>query len=147
MVHTIVVPVTPGGTGDEPSSEGEGDHEQKATGCDATWWSMAAAINYPSYWTPATPFYIAAGLSKDPLSGQSLSAVLQASGDGLNAFYRASAAALLNTATVQNFGLSKWEIQSRIESALSRYFRSGSSDTTSIDLWRKQFDGWARPCS
>jgi len=156
----IVVPVTPGGTpsgeggssssGDSGSGEGDsgsGEGGGKATGCDSTFWATCAASNYPSYWTPNTPFYKAAGLSKDPLSGQSLQDVLQSTGDGLNAFYRASACALLNSATVPGFGLSKWEVQSRIESALSRYFRSGSRDTSSCDLWRKQFDSWSRPCN
>jgi len=132
-------------TGGSSSSSGEGKSNKK-NGCDSTYWAMAPATAYPSYWTPSTPFYIAAGLSKDPLSGQTFADVFMATGDGLNAFYRAAAAALLNAATVSGFGLSKWEVQSRIESALSRYFRSGMSDTTSIDLWRKQFNGWARPC-
>jgi len=151
------IPVTPGGitgsftaggtgAGGGSSSSGEGEGSVKATGCDSTWWAVASPTNYPSYWPPSTPFYKAAALSKDPLSGQSIQMVLQASGDGLNAFYRSAAAALLNAATVPHFGLNKWEVQSRIESALSRYFRSGSSDTTSIDLWEMQFNGWARPC-
>jgi len=125
------------------SSSGEGKSGDKANGCDVAYWTTAPSSAYPSYWTPSTPFYIAAGLSKDPLSGQTLSDVFMSSGDGLNAFYRASAAALLNAATISKFGLSKWEVQSRIESALSRYFRSGMTDTTSIDLWRKQFLAWS----
>jgi len=146
-VPTTPVPPPPAGSGEgESESEGEGNSKHSAAGCDSNYWAAAPASAYPSGWTPNTPFYKAAGLNKDPLSGQSLNQVLNAMGDGLNAFYRAAATALLNAATIPNFALSKWEVQSRIESALSRYFRSGSSDTSGCDLWRKQFDGFTHAC-